>query len=131
MSSTRNDNWYLDDIRITGTSLPPPPPANPLHVGGLVGSSAASGRKNWTATVTVTMHDGNHAAVPGSTLSVQWTGGATDSADTDANGRCTFTRTLSNSISSTTLTVTGATHPTLSYNDAANHSTSIVVNKQP
>jgi hypothetical protein len=131
MSSTSNDNWYLDDIRITGTSQPPPPPADPLHVDGLVGSSAASGRKNWTATVSVTMHDGNHAAVPGATVSVQWTGGATASAVTDATGRCTFTRTLSNSITSTTLAVTGATHSALSYSAAANHSTSIVVNKQP
>lgn len=51
---------------------------------------------------------------------------------TDANGQCTFTRTLSNSITSTTLEVTGAAHPTLAHNAAANHNpvgASITVNK--
>jgi len=99
----------------------PPPPANPLHVGDLDGTSASSGKKNWAATVVVITHDGNHNPVPGATVSISWSGGVTASAVSDANGRCTFTRTLSNSSPNTTLTITSVSHPTLIYSVGANH----------
>ncbi|MBN8247877.1 MAG: SBBP repeat-containing protein, partial [Verrucomicrobia bacterium] len=138
MSGT-DDQWFLDDIRVTGTSLPPPPPSNPLHGGDLDGSSANSGKNSWKATVVVTLHDGNEQPIPGATVSVAWGGGAGGAANavTDANGRCTFVSgNISKSSSSATLTITGASHPTLTYSAAANHDpdgdsngTSITVSK--
>lgn len=118
--------------------IPPALPSDPLHCGDLDGSSATAG-KYWKTTVVVTVHDGNHAPVPGATVSVQWIVGASgsSSAVTDANGRCTF---ISGNISklspNATLTITGVTKATLTYSAAANHDpdgdsngTSITVNK--
>jgi hypothetical protein len=113
-----------DTVQVT-VNAAPPPPANPLHCGDLDGSSANSGAK-WKATVVVTSHNGNDGLVQGATVFVQWSGGAsgTASAVTDANGRCSFTSGAINKSSLTaTLTITGITHPTLTYSAIANHDT--------
>jgi len=118
--------------------IPPAPPANPLHVGDLDGIGVTQAGQKWRATVTVTMHDGNEGIVAGANVSIQWSTGATATTTTDANGQCAFT--LSNlskqTTPSVTLTITAATHATLSYSAAANHDpdgdsngTSVVVNK--
>jgi hypothetical protein len=100
-----------------------PPAANPLHSADLDGSSANAG-KNWKATVTATIHDGNHNAVAGATVSVQWTGGFSGFATgtTDSNGRCVFTSgNIAKTSSSATLTVLNVTHPVLTYQASTNH----------
>lgn len=118
--------------------VPPAPPSHPLHCGDLDGSGANQSGSKWRATVTVTMLDGNDDPVQGASVSVRWSTGATASATTDANGRCTFT--LSNlsrqSTSSVSLEITNATHAALAYDAGANHDpdgdsngTSIVVLK--
>lgn len=117
---------------------PPPPPADPLHCGDLDGSSATSG-KYWKATVTVTILDGNEDPVQGATVFIQWSGGisGSPSAVTDATGRCTFVSgNIGKQSPSATLTITNATHATLTYAADANHDpdgdsngTSITVNK--
>jgi hypothetical protein len=117
---------------------PPAPPSGPLHCGDLDGTGVTQSGQKWRATVTVTMHDGDENVVAGATVSAQWSTGAVAAATTDANGRCIFT--LSNlskqTTPSVTLTLTGATHATLSYFAPANHDpdggsngTSITVNK--
>jgi hypothetical protein len=117
----------------------PPPPSGPLHCGDLDGSSASSGKNSWKATVVITLHDVNHAPVPGATVSIQWSGGASGTASltTDANGRCTFVSgNLAKTSPTATLTVTSVNHATLAYSSAANHDpdgdsngTSISVNR--
>lgn len=138
MSGT-DDQWYLDDVRVTGKSVAPPPPADPLHSGDLDGSATNSGKNNWKATVVVTMHDGNEQPVQGATVLIAWGGGASGTASlvTDASGRCTFVSgNITKSSPNATLTITGATHSTLTYSAVVNHDpdgdsngTSITVNK--
>ena len=50
----------------------PPPPTVQVHVGDLDGARAAT-NKSWSATVTVTVHDSNHAAISGATVAGTWT----------------------------------------------------------
>jgi len=93
----------------------------PLHCGDLDGSSSRSG-KNWKATVVVTAHDGDHNPLPGATVTIQWSTGATASGQSDASGNCAFTlNSISSSTPSVTLTVTGAAHAALAYDSGANH----------
>jgi thermitase len=77
-----------------GAPPPPPPPSGdpvpPVHVADLDASSSASG-PNWSAQVTITLHDANHAAVEGAVVTGSWsaTGGSGSSAcTTEADGRC-------------------------------------------
>jgi len=126
----------IDTVQVT-VNAPPPPPANPLHSGDLEGTQAAAGKKNWKATVTVTVHDGNHAPVPNATVNIQWggTSGLT-SATSDVNGQCSFvSNNISNSTSSVSLTIMSMSHATLTYSppnhdlDGDSNGTSITVNK--
>jgi hypothetical protein len=137
LKNARTLNWrtFVGAFEV----IPPPPPADPLHCGDLDRSAANSGKNNWKATVVITMHDGNHAPAQGATVSIQWSGGASSSSSavTDANGRCTFiSGNISKQSPNATLTITSASHATLTYFVAANHDpdgdstgTSITVNK--
>lgn len=70
----------------------------------------------------VTAHDGSHRPLAGAALSVQWSTGANAVEVSDASGKSTFTVSgLSLTTPSVSLTVTGATHPPLSYDAGANH----------
>ncbi len=112
----------VNAARALGGSLPPPG-QSPAHIGDLDGSGAA-GAKNWKATVTVGGHDGGHGALAGATVSGAWGGGTsgTASCTTDAAGSCSVTsRTIQNSKSSATFTVTNVSHPTKTYQPAGNH----------
>jgi hypothetical protein len=123
LTVTDDEGATASDTVLVTVNPAAPPPANPLHVGDLDGTSASSG-KNWKATVVVTAHDGNHATVSGAAVSIQWGGGAsgTASATTDSNGRCTFVSgNISKQTSTATLTIIGMTHSTLTYAAAANH----------
>jgi hypothetical protein len=134
---TKQKNWrtFVGSFRV----IRPAPPTNPLHCGDLDGRGSSQSGQKWRATVVVTMHDGNEAAVPGATVSIQWSTSATATATTDANGQCAFT--LSNlskqNTPSVTLTITGSTHATLSYptpamnhdSDGDSNGTSITVSK--
>ncbi|MGH2727069.1 MAG: PKD domain-containing protein, partial [Actinomycetota bacterium] len=57
-----------------------------VHVGDLDGSLAGRGGK--TPTITITVHDANHAPVAGVTVTGNWSSGGTASCVTDATGRC-------------------------------------------
>jgi hypothetical protein len=69
-------------------------PSNSLHVGDLDGTSVNAG-KTWSAQVTATVHDTNHAPVTGATVSGSWIGAAGGSAEcvTGAGGTCTVNST--------------------------------------
>ena len=90
--------------------------------------SSASGLTNyWSAAVTVAAHGGDERPIAGATISVAWTGAVVKTASciTATTGQCTLqSGTLSYLRSSVTLTVTGASAPMTTYNDAANHTSS-------
>ena len=114
----------------TNTPVPPPPtntptpgPANSMHVGDLDGSATSSGN-SWTARVVVTVHDANENPVSGATVSGTWSAGGpgSGSCTTDSLGQCTVTsNTIRKNIGSTTFSVSGVVHATLTYNQSANH----------
>ena len=116
----------------------PPPPTVQVHVGDLEGSRTAN-NKSWSATVTVTVHSSNDAAVGGATVAGTWTGAATGgtSCVTTAAGTCSMTKSnLKTAKTSTTFTVTGITGANMIYTAAANHDldgdsngTAITINK--
>ncbi len=99
------------------------PPVNTMHVGDLDGSRASS-RNSWTATVTITVHDANHAPVNGASVSGSWSGGFSGSAGctTSGSGQCTVvTGNIPKKKASVTFTVTGVSHATLTYQLSGNH----------
>jgi lysophospholipase L1-like esterase len=107
----------------------PPPPAT-VHVGSLTGSSAASNKHTWTASVAITVHDSSHASVGGVTVSGTFSGGATVSCTTSPSGSCTASSGgISAKRASVTFTVSNLARSGATYDSAANHVTSVVVSK--
>ncbi len=99
------------------------PPTTTMHVGDLDRSSSTMGRGNWRATVTARVHDSNHAAVSGATVTGLWSGGVsgTGSCTTDATGSCSvLSASIANSKKNATFTVTSVTN-SLTYTAADNH----------
>jgi subtilisin family serine protease len=79
---------------IAGGAPPQPPPPTPtIHSGDLDGASWLSGENQWTADVTITVHDAGHNPVVGVTVSGTWSGGwkGKGSCVTDESGRCSMT----------------------------------------
>jgi hypothetical protein len=66
-----------------------------VHVGDLDRTSVNTSGSQWSASVTVTVHDNNHSPVPGATVTVAWVlgGNGGTSCTTNASGVCTVTRT--------------------------------------
>jgi PKD repeat protein len=102
----------------TGATTPSAPA---IHVGDLDGSRTVS-KKNWTAKVTVAVHDALHAPVSGAVVSGSWSTGGSGSCTTGSTGTCTISRnTISGSVTSTTFTVAGVSKSGSSYAVSANH----------
>jgi hypothetical protein len=94
-----------------------------MHIGDLDGSSSTIGRGSWRATVSASVHDANHAALSGATVTGLWSGGASGpgSCTTDATGRCSITSaSIANSKKNATFTVTSVTNG-LTYAPTDNH----------
>ncbi len=94
-----------------------------MHVGDLDGSSTSLGKGSWRATVTASVHNANHAALSGATVTGLWSGGASGpgSCTTDATGRCSIpSASIANSKKNTTFTVTSVTNG-LTYAATDNH----------
>jgi len=113
--------------------------ATGMHVGDLDGSSTNSGR-NWQATVTITIHDQSESPVSGVDVSGVWSGDTTGegACTTDSSGTCSIESALipKKGTNSAILSVTGASHATLTYDETGNHDpdgdssgTAIQVNK--
>lgn len=108
-----------------------------IHAGDLDGATATV-RKNWNATVTITVHDSTHNPVANITVTGDWSGGTTGTSTcvTGSNGQCSVTSSNMNSKKpSTTFTVTSLTGTGYTYDSGANHDpdgdsdgTSITVN---
>ena len=99
------------------------PPLATMHVGDLDGSSSTIGRGSWRATVSASVHNSNHAALSGATVTGLWSGGASGpgSCTTDATGRCSIlSASIANSKKNATFTVTSVTN-SLTYTATDNH----------
>ena len=94
-----------------------------MHSGDLDGTSSVS-KKNWTASVAITVHDGQEAPVAGATVTGAWSNGATGSVTctTGTTGTCVVRKTnLKTSVGAVTFTVTGVSKSGVTYIPAANH----------
>ncbi|MCI0419610.1 MAG: S8 family serine peptidase [Acidobacteria bacterium] len=95
------------------------------HVGDLDGASASINPNNWRATVTIAVHSATHTAVSGATVTGTWSAGSAGSGSctTGTDGRCSVSSAnlSKKKVSSVIFSVAGVTHPSFSYNSAANH----------
>ncbi len=107
----------------TATSTRTPLPA--FHIGDLDQTSINTSSTSWKATVTIYAHNANEAPLSGVKVNIKWTGGATGttSCTTNSSGFCRVSKSLSNSKTSVTLTVTNATKSSYLYSAANNHDT--------
>jgi TolB protein len=97
-------------------------PVSPaMHVGDL--DRAVTTQSNtWTAAVTITVHNGSHAAVPNATVSVSRNDGGTASCTTNPNGQCVVTRSgIPKKTQSVSFTVTNVAQSAHVYTAAPNH----------
>ncbi|GEM_PF-1400155 len=94
-----------------------------VHCGDLDGSKTLSSR-NWTATVTVTIHNADHQPVSGATVTGIWSGGYshTASGTTGTDGTVSFpTGAMKLAKTSVTFTLTGVTATGMTYSPSYNH----------
>jgi PKD repeat protein len=92
-------------------------------------SSATARKGGWTATVTISVRDGQLAAVSGATVTGSWSTGAGSSCTTGASGTCTVSLNLGKKATSVIWTVSDITHATLTYDPLGNIASSISVNR--
>jgi serine protease AprX len=96
--------------------------AQALHIGDLDKSTKTT-KNNWTANVTVEVHDSNHATIAGATVTGSWAGTpGTVSCVTGRKGRCSISNSrLPKTTLSTVFTVTAASKSGYGYDASANH----------
>jgi hypothetical protein len=117
-----NDAGNSEYSNIASATTQAVPPSGTSHVADLDG--ATSGQGNWTTTVSLVVHDGNHAPVANATVSGSWSNGATGSASCTTNGagQCSVTKGgMKKSQTSVDFTVSGVTAAGLSYTAGDNH----------
>jgi hypothetical protein len=95
-----------------------------IHVGDLDGTKGTV-RKNWNATVTITVHNASEGPVAGITVTGNWSGGTTGTASctTNASGQCSVTSAnMSSKKASVAFTVTNLSGGSgYTYNSSSNH----------
>ena len=95
-----------------------------MHVGDLDAQSNTVNRKNWSATITVRVHDTSENPIAGATVSGTWSGGisGTGSCSTDVNGTCQIASSnINNNISAVTFSATSVVRSPDTYSASANH----------
>ena len=111
----------------TPTPSPTPPPSGSsitMHIGDLDAQSSTVNRKNWSATITVRVHDTSENPIAGATVSGTWSGGisGTGSCSTDVNGTCQIASSnINNNISAVTFSATSVVRSPDTYSASANH----------
>jgi hypothetical protein len=123
-STANNVSVTAGNTTVQNFALTAAPPASGAHVGDLDGSRQSFNRKNWRATVTVTVHDANHVPLAGATVSGSWSNGSSGSGScvTNASGVCSITSSnISINNASATFTVTNITASGYTYQSASNH----------
>jgi hypothetical protein len=94
------------------------------------GAATPSGRKNWTARVTIAVTQvGGTTPVSGASVTGNWGGGATGttSCTTGTDGTCSVSRTQRTTVASVTWTVAGIAGTGLTYEGAQNVESSVTV----
>ena len=91
-----------------------------MHVGDL-DRAVVTKQSTWSATVTITMHDGGHHPLANTAVNASWNDGATDTCTTNAIGSCAVTKSGIPRKESVRLTVLGASNTTAMYAAAGNH----------
>ena len=94
-----------------------------LHIGDLDGAISL-GKKSWTATITVKVHDSSENLISGAKVTASWNAGGslTGSCITDRKGTCKITSgAINNSITSITFTVTDISRSASYYLQTGNH----------
>lgn len=112
-------NLLLNSLFAGGTPLP----TTLVHVGAAAGTSAWVNSRNWTATLTVTVHDASHAPAAGVTVTVAWSGGASGSASavTNSNGVAVInTSSINKNKSYVDMTVSNLSGSGFTYSSSAN-----------
>jgi serine protease AprX len=103
-------------------SPPPPPPPPSMHVGDLDRTSLSLSATRWRARVTVRVHDGDHAVLPGVVVRGRFgPNGATLTCTTGTGGGCTLSRDLKKTKASIVFTVLGLSKASYLYVPASNH----------
>jgi serine protease AprX len=105
-----------------GPPPPPPPPPPSMHVGDLDRTSVSLSATRWRARVTVRVHDGDHAVLPGVVVRGRFgPNGATLTCTTGTGGGCTLSRDLKKTKVSIVFTVLGLSKASYTYVAASNH----------
>jgi hypothetical protein len=107
-----------------------------MHIADLDGVRTNQ-QNTWTAGVTITAHDGNHAPLANATVTGGWSIGGTSSCTTDGSGQCHVDRwAIPRRTQSVLFTVLSVTKPVFLYGSTDNHDpdgdsngTSITVNR--
>lgn len=124
---TGSPNLLLYSL-LTGGSTPPP--VISVHVQDISGAATPSGRKNWTARVTIAVRqvDGT-TPVSSATVTGNWGGGATGATSciTGTDGTCSVSRTQRTTLASVAWTVAGIAGAGMTYEGAQNVESSVTV----
>jgi dipeptidyl aminopeptidase/acylaminoacyl peptidase len=106
-------------VSLSGTGNSPP--VNSVHLGDLDRASTKQGN-NWTAIVTVTVHDSSEHGVASATVIGSWSAGGSGSCVTNGSGQCTLSKSgISKNTASVTFAVEDVKHTMLAYKSADNH----------
>jgi len=114
---TVTDNAAATSTQAQSVTVAPPE----MHVGDLDRASTSQ-QNNWTATVTITVHNGGHGPLANAVVGGAWNGGSTGSCTTNASGQCAVSRTgIPKSSGTVSFTVTGVSLGIYVYRPASNH----------
>jgi PKD repeat protein len=117
----------IDDLGATGSSsqdVTLGASGGTMHVGDLDSSVSPGRNTRWNATVTITIHDQDHAPLPDAIVTGLWSEGATGSSTctTGSSGMCSVTKAnMKATPGSVTFTVESVTHSAHNYGPADNH----------
>jgi serine protease AprX len=100
---------------------PPPPPPPSMHVGDLDRSPISLSATRWRARVTIRVHDGDHALLPGVVVRGRFGTSGAITCTTGTGGACTLSRDLKKTKASIVFTVLGLTKTSYVYVPASNH----------
>jgi PKD repeat protein len=115
---TATDNDGASDTTSAAVTVSDPAGGTTMHVSDLDGVAVSSGRR-WTAVVTVSVIDGDSAAVSGATVGGIWKDGTSGVCTTDGSGTCSVE--LGNlRRKSITFTVNSITHASHAYDPGPN-----------
>ena len=92
-----------------------------LHVGDLDRLATTLSATRWRAKVTITVHDGQHHALAGATVTGLWTGNVTDTCVTNQNGKCSVIQRYARKKTSVLFAVTNLQSTGDTYQSSSNH----------